>query len=598
MKKARLAIIDHDKCKPKKCNSECKKVCPPVKQGNLCIEIENIAKISEDMCIGCGMCVKVCPFGAIQIVNLPVELDFPLYSYGENSFRLYRLPYPKVGKIYGIIGENGIGKSTLLKILSNQLKPNFGNFEEIITDIEIKKKVRGTELQLYFDKLYSGGLSVKTKPQNIEQVQQKYKKKTISQLINSCYNNEDDYHNELLDKLELRQLLDNCIGNLSGGEMQRFICAIILMQDADVYIFDEPTNYLDVKHRLIMSNLIRKKLTDTNYIFLVEHDMSILDYTSDVISIMYGTPGAYGVISKPYGTGEAINMFFGGYIAAENMRFRSRAYNFKDQMVMEYEDLDLKQPRLSFKKKIIKTKDDKFELCVPSGDLGESVSMVLLVGENGTGKTTFLNNLTKELDLSISYKKQYIDITKYEGATVQDVLYNNIRKSMCSEMFISDVIKPFKLKSLYDKQIDNLSGGELQKVAIALCLGENTDIYLIDEPSACLDIEQRVLTTKIIKRFLIHNNKIGFIVEHDIMMVMAMGEPCSKIIVFEEVESVDPNKRTCKASTPQIFTNGINQFLKSMDVTFRTDPKLKRPRINKLGSQKDTEQKEKNQFYL
>ena len=600
MKKSRLAIIDHEKCKPKKCNKECQKACPPNNRGILCIEIENTAIISEDLCIGCGMCVKVCPFNAIQIINLPTELDKPLYTYDKNSFRLYKLPYPKIGKIYGIIGENGIGKSTLLNILSNQIKPNFGDFENPIDDIEIKKRVRGTELQRYFDKLYAGDLRVKLKSQNIEKFQKRYKKNTIREIITKVYDSNNDYHNEILDNLELHHLFDSNINTLSGGEMQRFICGTILMQDADVYIFDEPTNYLDVKHRLAVSDLIRKRLTDKNYIFLVEHDMSILDYTSDIISIMYGVRGAYGVISKPYNTAEAINMFFGGYIVAENMRFRKESYNFKNHLMLEYEDDIDKQSGLTYDGKIIETNDKKFKLIVPEGILSSDTAMILMVGENGTGKTTFLNNLTKDLNLSISYKKQYIDVSKYGDTIVGDLLYNNIKKAMCSEMFISDVIRPFRLKSLYDKEISKLSGGELQRVAIAMCLGEDSDIYLIDEPSACLDIEQRVLATKIIKRFLIHNSKIGFIVEHDVMMVMAMGiENSSKIIVFEEIDSDHNNvTRTCQATQPMQFHDGINQFLKGMNITFRTDPKLKRPRINKSGSQKDAEQKEMNKYYM
>src|SRR3989337_1974780 len=129
-KNIKLAIIDHDKCKPKKCNHECKRQCPVERSGKNCIVIEQIAIIYEDMCIGCGMCVKVCPFNAIQLVNLPTELEDKLvFTYNENSFRLYKMPIPKVGKIYGFIGQNGVGKSTLLNILEGKLKPNYGDYQ-------------------------------------------------------------------------------------------------------------------------------------------------------------------------------------------------------------------------------------------------------------------------------------------------------------------------------------------------------------------------------------------------------------------------------------------------------------------------------------
>ena len=599
----RIAVINKDKCKPKKCNSECKKKCPPNIQGTMCIEIEQIAKINEDLCIGCGMCVKVCPFNAIQIINIPKELEEPLHMYEENGFRLYKLPYPKIGKVYGIIGENGIGKSTLLGILSNQWRPNFGKYDDIMEYDDIKKRVRGTELQSYFNKLYSGNLKVKCKPQNIEKIQKKYANKTLISILSNYVKKNNTYHNNVLDDLNLRNLLNNKIGSLSGGEMQRFTCSIILLQDADVYIFDEPTNYLDCKHRLAISNLIRQKSNESNYIFLVEHDMSILDYTSDIISIMYGRRGAYGVISKPYNTGEAINMYFNGYISAENMRFRDESYNFRDHLMIEYDD-DTNNT-ISLKYNYDEICIDNFKLIIKEGKLLSNTSMILMVGQNGTGKTTFLNHLAKTLELSVSYKRQYIDVNEYGDTNVKDLLYNNIQKSMCSHMFISDVLKPFRINDLYDKQVNKLSGGELQKVAITLCLGNNTDIYLIDEPSACLDIEQRVLATKIIKRYLIHNHKIGFIVEHDIMMVMAMGvENTSKIIVFDKnndfkICQTDINDlKICEASKPHNFVEGINDYLCSMDITFRTDPQLKRPRINKLGSQKDILQKKMNIYYV
>jgi len=66
------------------------------------------------------------------------------------------------------------------------------------------------------------------------------------------------------------------------------------------------------------------------------------------------------------------------------------------------------------------------------------------------------------------------------------------------------VIKPLNLDGFIDQEVKNLSGGELQRVALALCLGKPADVYLIDEPSAYLDSEQRIVASKIIKRFILH----------------------------------------------------------------------------------------------
>jgi ATP-binding cassette subfamily E protein 1 len=124
-KLTRVAIVKEDKCKPKKCHQECRRNCPVVKLGKQCIEVTPNSKlcfISEELCIGCGICVKKCPFEAISIINLPKSLDTEqTHRYGPNSFKLHRLPMPRPGQVLGLVGTNGIGKSTALKILAGEL---------------------------------------------------------------------------------------------------------------------------------------------------------------------------------------------------------------------------------------------------------------------------------------------------------------------------------------------------------------------------------------------------------------------------------------------------------------------------------------------
>jgi len=122
-----------------------------VRTGKLCIEVapdSKIAFISERLCIGCGICPKKCPFDAINIINLPTNLETQVtHRYSANSFKLHRLPMPRPGQVLGLVGTNGIGKSTALKILSGKLKPNLGRFDNPPDWEEILKHFRGSELQ-------------------------------------------------------------------------------------------------------------------------------------------------------------------------------------------------------------------------------------------------------------------------------------------------------------------------------------------------------------------------------------------------------------------------------------------------------------------
>ena len=132
--KHRIAIVNPEKCKPKRCKQECKKGCPVNKTEKICIEVtpqSPMVDISEVLCVGCGICVKKCPFQAIKIINVPKNIEkLTTHRYGKNAFKLHRLPTPRPGQILGLVGINGIGKSTALQILGNKLKPNLGNYRE------------------------------------------------------------------------------------------------------------------------------------------------------------------------------------------------------------------------------------------------------------------------------------------------------------------------------------------------------------------------------------------------------------------------------------------------------------------------------------
>jgi ATP-binding cassette, sub-family E, member 1 len=221
-KLTRVAIVKPDKCKPKKCHQECKRQCPVVRLGKLCVEVapnSKVAYISEELCIGCGICVKKCPFEAITIINLPKSLNSQqTHRYGPNSFKLHRLPMPRPGQVLGLVGTNGIGKSTALKILAGKQKPNLGRFESPPDWAEILVHFRGSELQNYFTRILEDNLKAIIKPQYVDHIVKAVKGK-VGDIINS--KNQLNNIAEVADALDLTHILDRDVENLSGGELQR-----------------------------------------------------------------------------------------------------------------------------------------------------------------------------------------------------------------------------------------------------------------------------------------------------------------------------------------------------------------------------------------
>ncbi len=594
----RLAIVNEELCKPKDCNLECKRACPVNRIGKQCVTVEKTSKIAENLCIGCSACQKKCPFGAITIVNLPANLTKHCsHRYGENSFKLHRLPVPKVGYVLGLVGTNGIGKSTALKILSGKIKPNLGRYENEPEWTEILKNYRGSELQGYFTRLLENKLVTSNKIQHVDVVprmlQKKFKKEDlrVEEVLKAydCDGNSKYY----VDAMSLGNILGRRINELSGGELQRFCIALTCMKTADVYIFDEPSSYLDVRQRVTAAREIRKKVGNDKYVLVVEHDLAILDLMSDYGCVMYGESGAYGVITAPQSIKNAINIFLDGYIPTENMRFRDIALKFRINDIERTEDESGGNSQFVYL--AVSKTYEKFQLKVERGSFCNS-EIIVFLGENGMGKSTFVNMLagkiecddgTKLIELNVSLKPQTIP-RNYRG-TVRELFMAKIRSAFMNQSFLADVIKPMKIDYVFDQQVSELSGGELQRISIILCLGKEADVYLLDEPSAFLDSDQRISIAKIIKRFVLNYKKTAFVVEHDIVLATYLA---TSVIVFSGVPGVQST-----ASPPMPIYEGMNIFLKNLDITFRRDLENFRPRINKPDSIKDKEQKNSGKFF-
>ena len=446
----------------------------------------------------------------------------------------------------------------------------------------------------YFTKVLEDNLKAVVKPQYVDQLPRAVAKsadRSVGGLIKPRA--QMDNLEEICDVLELRHIMDRDINLLSGGELQRFAIASVCVQQADVYMFDEPSSFLDVKQRLAAARMIRSLLRPDDYVVVVEHDLSVLDYLSDFICVLYGKPAVYGVVTLPASVREGINIFLDGHIPTENLRFREESLQFRIGEAGEEFLLD-KSRGYSYPS-MEKTLGD-FYLKVEEGTFTNS-EIIVMMGENGTGKTTFCRMLAgaekpdtqrKMPPLSVSMKPQKIT-PKFQG-TVRQLFFKKIKAAFLSPQFQTDVYKPLKIEDFIDQDVQNLSGGELQRVAIVLALGIPADIYVIDEPSAYLDSEQRIIAARVIKRFIMHAKKTAFVVEHDFIMATYLAD---RVIVF----GGDPSRRAY-ANSPESLLTGCNKFLKSLDVTFRRDPNSYRPRINKFKSQLDQEQKNSGNYFF
>lgn len=257
--KARLAVVDYTSCKPKKCSYECISVCPVNRSGRaMAIDADRQVRgqptIFEDTCIGCGLCVKACPFEALYIVNMPKELEEEaVHRYGVNRFKLYRLPIPKEGQVVGVIGKNGAGKTTALRILAGEIKPNLGMLDGEPEWDDIIRRFRGSELQGYFKLVSEGKVRVVHKVQHVDVVPRRIRG-TVGKLLLKV--DERGVARELAEYLELTKVWDRDVGKLSGGELQKFLVAAVLSRDANVYVFDEPNSGVDIDTLRVLAELI------------------------------------------------------------------------------------------------------------------------------------------------------------------------------------------------------------------------------------------------------------------------------------------------------------------------------------------------------
>jgi ATP-binding cassette subfamily E protein 1 len=160
------------------------------------------------------------------------------------------------------------------------------------TSKELIAHFKGTEAQIFFEKLDRGEIVISYKPQHVDLIPKQFGG-TVKELLEKA--DQKKKLNEIAHLLDLDFILDNNIAEISGGELQRVAIAATVLKKANLYLFDEPTSFLDIKQRIKVSKFIKSLADENTAVMVIEHDLIILDYMTDLIHLMYGEEGAYGI---------------------------------------------------------------------------------------------------------------------------------------------------------------------------------------------------------------------------------------------------------------------------------------------------------------
>ena len=301
---------------------------------------------------------------------------------------------------------------------------------------------------------------------------------------------------------------------------------------------------------------------------VVEHDLTLLDFLSDYIEVLYGEPAAYGIVSNILSTKVGINVFLDGYLPNENVRFRDKKFSFDvsssstDQFqagseIVVYPKLEKNYP--------------SFSVAIEPGVVRKG-EILGIMGANALGKTTMMKIIAGvekpdlgivDKKIKIAYKPQYLqnEMDVEVIALLDKANGGPIEGSQEEEQ----ILDPLKIKKLYNKSVKNLSGGELQKVAVAACLLQKVDLYTLDEPSAFLDVEDRIAIAKFLQKFVRSFGKSAIIIDHDLQLMDLISD---SIVIFE-----GESGKAGHATSPMNKGDAMNKFLKSLDMSFRRDEK-------------------------
>ncbi|MBN2151191.1 MAG: ribosome biogenesis/translation initiation ATPase RLI [Candidatus Lokiarchaeota archaeon] len=614
----RVYVVDYSLCTIDTCGRPCIAKCPvnitsktktrARERTEIPIRVKestNQIIIKSEFCIRCGVCANVCPVKAIHVKNV-IEEDRGkgrIHAYateaGGEGFRLYGLPVLVPGRVTGLCGPNGIGKSTVFDILAGLLKPNFGNHARPGEEVpwgEFVKHVKEAEMRDHFTGLYAGRRRVAYKKQVLNVLFDQFRGKTVQDVLGESAAVDAGFFDEVMDELDIHAIAGRHLEQCSGGELQRFAIAQVLVSDAEVYLVDEPCTFLDVKKRIALARLLEARAGgsgEKHPILVVEHDLTVLDYMSDVINLFYGVPHQFGIVTNVQTTKAGINSYLKGFVKTENVEFRDTEITFKRTSGGRRWD----NARVFASYGRITKTFEGFKLEIEPGVIFMS-EILGVVGENGLGKSTLAKILAGKLPpdpgcsyvplaTSVSYKPQYIT-REYEG-TVKQFITDTSQNFDFSENMLEPLYRPLGVDRLFEKRVDDLSGGELQRVFIVACLAARADLYVLDEPSAYLDVEERLHVSSVIRANTKRSHSTTICIEHDIQIADALAD---RMLIFAGTPGVHGH-----TIGPLDKRDGMNAFLKMLDVTFRRDEDTGRARINKKDSQLDKAQRSSGQYF-
>jgi len=489
----------------------------------------------------------------LNVHNLSVSFQGE-YLFEEVAFML------NAGDRVGLIGKNGAGKSTMLKLLSRELKPDSGTIAAD-KDVRIgflKQDIDFVKGRTILEEAYQAFGEIKTLEQKLDDIHHQietrtdYESESYHNLLDmlSDYTHRFDLIGGYLYQGETEKVLlglgfqrsdfDKLTDSFSGGWRMRIELAKLLLQNNDILLLDEPTNHLDIESIIWLEQFLT---TYSGAVVIVSHDKMFLDnVTNRTIEISVGKIYDY---PKPYSkflelrqeireqqlasqknqekkiqqTEKLIEKFRAKASKASMAQSLIKKLDKIDRIEVDEEDnavMNVRFPVSVTPGKVVLEIDDvsksygEKEVLSHVSLLVERGSKIAFVGQNGQGKTTLAKMIIGETDyqgtiklghnVQLGYFAQnqadYLD----GELTVLDTMYHAADDT--NRMKIRDILGSFLFRGDdVDKKVKVLSGGERNRLALAKMLLSDFNVLVMDEPTNHLDIKSKNVLKKALQQF-------------------------------------------------------------------------------------------------